>query len=234
MPPSRHSQSRSWLSTIGDSTRSGGPSRSRYFALANLATIRRAFEESVILAGKSLAVAHETGADWVGGLARIPLALAAIERGELERARLLVEEAIAVFRPSGDKWGLAILLANLSHAMVCCGDIEQAIVAAREGLTLSHETVDRRSLTWCLEILGVAMARRKQARRAVRLWGAVEGISQSIGSPLPSPFLTIRDLHIPAVRQSLGDEAFAAAWAEGQKMTPDAAVADALRDDEPD
>jgi non-specific serine/threonine protein kinase len=77
-----------------------------YFALANLASNRRAFDEGVILAGKSLAVAHQTGAVWVGGLAHIPIALAAIEQGELERARLLIEDAVAVFRSSGDKWAL--------------------------------------------------------------------------------------------------------------------------------
>jgi hypothetical protein len=35
------------------------------------------------------------------------------------------------------------------------------------------------------------------------------------------------------VRSALGDEAFTAAWAEGLDMTPDVAVAYALRDDEP-
>jgi hypothetical protein len=79
--------------------------------------------------------------------------------------------------------------------------------------------------------LGVAVAGRKQATQAVRLWGIVENISQSIGSPLPSLFLATRDLQLPAVRQSLSAEAFAAAWAEGAQMTPDAAVAYALRDD---
>ena len=139
-----------------------------------------------------------------------------------------------MFRSSGDSWALAILLANLSHVMVCRGDIEQAIVTAREGLLLSHESVDRRSLTWCLTYLGVAMAARKQSARAARLWGASQRIGESIGSRPPTLTTAFRDLHLPAVRQSLGDEAFAAAWAEGERMTPDAAVADALRDDEPE
>jgi hypothetical protein len=65
------------------------------------------------------------------------------------------------------------------------------------------------------------------------LWGAAERISQSIGSPIPAPLRTITDHYLPAVRQSLGDEAFAAAYAEGAQMTPDAAVAYALRHDEP-
>jgi non-specific serine/threonine protein kinase len=203
-----------------------------HFALANVAANRGAFEEGRVLAEKSLAVARETGAAWVAGLARIPLALAAIDRGELERARLLIEEAVAIFRSSGDKWALTILLVNLCNVLTCCGEFEAAGAAARDALLLCEETVDRRSLSWCLCYLAVAMVGRKQATRAVRLWGAAERISQSIGSPLPSLFIANRDLHLTAMRQALGDEAFNAAWADGLAMTPDAAIAYALRDDE--
>jgi hypothetical protein len=37
---------------------------------------------------------------------------------------------------------------------------------------------------------------------------------------------------LPGVRRALGDERFAAQWAEGRQMTPDAVVAYALSDDE--
>jgi non-specific serine/threonine protein kinase len=205
-----------------------------FFVLGAAAAEQRAFEEGAILAGKSLAIADEIGAAWVGGLARIPIAIAEIERGDLGKAQSLMEDATAVFRSSGDQWAEAILLVNLSHVMACRGDIEQAIVTAREGLLLSHESVDRRSLMWCLIELGVTMAVRKHFARAARLWGASARIGESIGSRPPTPLTAFRDLHLPAVRQSLGDEAFAAAWAEGGRMTPDAAVADALRDDEPE
>ena len=41
-----------------------------------------------------------------------------------------------------------------------------------------------------------------------------------------------RRLHLSAVREALGDEAFTAAWAEGLEMTPDVAIAYALSDDD--
>jgi hypothetical protein len=179
-----------------------------------------------------LAVAHETDTAWVGGLARIPLAYAALARGELERARLLIDEAVAIFRSSGDKWALTILLVNLCHVLTCCGELDEAGVAAREGMWLCEETADRRSLSWCLCFLAAAMVGRKQATRAVRLWGAAERISQSIGSPLAGFLIANPDLHLTAVREALGDEAFNAAWGDGLAMTPDAAIAYALRDDE--
>ncbi|HUE86248.1 MAG TPA: protein kinase, partial [Vicinamibacterales bacterium] len=202
------------------------------FAMGVAAMDRGAFDDGATLGEKSLAVARETGAAWVGGLARIPIAMAAIKRGELDRARSLIEDAVGVFRSSGDKWGLAILLVNLTHVLVHQGEFEDAIAVAREGVMLSQETADRRSLTWCLTELGAAMAGQNLMTHAARLWGAVESISQSIGSPLPTAVRGIQDLHLPIVRQALG-ESFDIALAEGRAMTPDAAIAYALADAEP-
>jgi non-specific serine/threonine protein kinase len=200
------------------------------FSLSVSAVDRLAFDESAVMAERSLALARETGAAWVGGLARLPMALAALERGEPARARVLIEESEAVFRSSGDKWALAILLVNLCNVLLYCDDLDGAIAAACEGIRLSQETADRRSLAWCLTQLGGAMARQQHRARAARLWGAAERISQSIGSPVPRA--VAERVGVSTVRQTLGDEAFDAAWAEGLAMTPDAAVAYALRDDE--
>jgi len=201
-----------------------------FFSLGVSAVDKQSFEEGAAFGERSLALARETGAVWVGGLARIPIALAVLERGGVNRARTLIEESVAVFRSSSDKWALAILLVNLCHVLMSCGELDGATAAAREGVRLSQETTDRRSLAWCLTELGATLARRQQATRAVRLWGAVERISQSIGSPVPRAVAESRGM--PAVRSMLGDEAFAVAWAEGLAMTTDAAVAYALRENE--
>ena len=78
---------------------------------------------------------------------------------------------------------------------------------------------------------GRAAAARKHSDRAARLWGAAEGISQSIGAPLPTFIRDATEADLPGVRQALGDERFAAAWTEGRQMTPDAVVAYALQDE---
>jgi non-specific serine/threonine protein kinase len=201
-----------------------------FFALGITAIDKHAFEDGAFLAERSLALARETGAAWVGGLARVPIALAALERRELARARALIEDSVAEFRASGDKWALAILLVNHCVVLIACGDLDAAVAAAREGVRLSQETGDRRSLAWCLTELGAALVRQQAVTRAVRLWGAVEHISQSVGSPVPHA--VTEKLGIPALRSAMGDQAFTTAWTEGLAMTPDAAVAYALRDDE--
>jgi hypothetical protein len=144
---------------------------------------------------------------------------------------VLIEDAVAIFRSSGDKWALGILLVNLSHVLVHRGEFEEAIAAAREGVMLTHETADRRGLTWCLTELGAALAGQRQMKRAAQLWGAVESISQSIGSPLPAAVRGIQDLHQSSAQRALG-AGFAVALADGRQMTVDAAVAYALGGDD--
>ena len=64
--------------------------------------------------------------------------------------------------------------------------------------------------------------------RAARLLGAVEALREAIGAPLPPAQRGEIDRVTAAMRDALGEETFAAAWAEGGAMTPDQAVAHAL------
>jgi len=204
------------------------------FLLAIVAMDRGDLTQATALAERSLAVAREVGHTLTACLALIIPSYAARQTGRhAEQARALIEEALALLRPLGDKWTLATLLFNLSDVLLWQGQPEQAAVASCEGLVLSQELADQRSMTWCLTGLANAAAARNQLQRAARLWGAVDAISQSIGSPVPSTVRASQDIHLPAVRQAMGDERFGAAWAEGRKMTPDEVVAYALQNAEP-
>jgi hypothetical protein len=70
----------------------------------------------------------------------------------------------------------------------------------------------------------------ERPNRAAWLWGAAEGLSESIGAPLPTFIRDPTEADLPGVRQTLGDERFAAAWTEGRQSTPDAAIAYALQE----
>jgi hypothetical protein len=85
-------------------------------------------------------------------------------------------------------------------------------------------------MTWCLATLARAAVLRKRPNRAAWLWGAAEGLSESIGAPLPTFIRDPTEADLPGVRQALGDERFAAAWTEGRQSTPDAAIAYALQE----
>jgi non-specific serine/threonine protein kinase len=202
------------------------------FVLAVIAMDRGDITRATALAERSLAIARAVGHTLTTCLALIVPMYAARLTGDFDRARALIEESIALVRPLADKWTLATLLFNLSDISLCQGQHEPATGAAREGVVLSQELADLRSMTWCLTGIANTGAAQGQLQRAVRLWGAVEGLSQSIGAPLPPTIRVSQDVHIPAARQALGDERFGAAWAEGRQMTPDAVVAYALQDAE--
>jgi predicted ATPase len=183
------------------------------------------------LAERSVATARASGAAHIIGLVLIaPMYLARLA-GEYDRALALLEESLALSGPGG-QWMLGTVLYNVCDVLLCQGQLARAEEAGREGVVCSHETRNIRAMTWCLAALACAAAARQRLNQAARLWGAVEGLSQAIGSPLPPFVRDLADAHLPGVRGALGDERFAAQWAEGRQMTPDAVVAYALSDDE--
>jgi len=64
--------------------------------------------------------------------------------------------------------------------------------------------------------------------RVALLYGAATSLRTAIGAPLPSVDRTAHDHTITALRAALGDDAFAAAWAAGQALSLEHAIATAL------
>ena len=70
----------------------------------------------------------------------------------------------------------------------------------------------------------------EEPERAARLWGAAERLRQAIGCRTAPAARATYERAMAVVRAQLGDDAFAAAWAEGQAMTLEQAIAEALDD----
>jgi DNA-binding NarL/FixJ family response regulator len=60
--------------------------------------------------------------------------------------------------------------------------------------------------------------------RAVWFMSAAQALREAIGTPLPSFFQALHEFTIASVHTQLGEQAFAAAWAEGRTMTPEQAL----------
>jgi hypothetical protein len=85
-------------------------------------------------------------------------------------------------------------------------------------------------ISGCLDDLAVVAVALREGERAVRLLAAAEAIRSAIGASLPSPRLVVRERTIASARAMLGEQAFAAAWAEGQAMSLERAVEYALNE----
>ena len=84
--------------------------------------------------------------------------------------------------------------------------------------------------TWCLAGLGSAAALNEEPEQAARLWGAAEQLRTALGCrPAPAARATYERLLVLA-RVQLGEGAFAGAWAAGEVLSLEQAVAEALGD----
>jgi len=59
---------------------------------------------------------------------------------------------------------------------------------------------------------------------AMRLWAAAEALREEIGAPLKDPERARYEPLVAKARDALGEEAFAKAWAEGRRHTPERAL----------
>jgi hypothetical protein len=75
----------------------------------------------------------------------------------------------------------------------------------------------------------VALARRN-GERAARLLGAAEALREVSGSPIPRMERPEYDAEVGRLREVLDDAALTSAWADGQAMNADEAVAFAVAD----
>jgi non-specific serine/threonine protein kinase len=156
------------------------------------------------------------------------LAEIAILQGQLQRAIALLEECLAVSRGRGEPRWVAEALHNLARLVLDAGDWRRAAALLRESLgldrSLNEATAARRFLE---DSVGVALARGAWTQ-AARLLGAVETARAKSGPNIQSVMESPYAGRAAEMRVHLGANAFATAWAEGQALAVEQAVAYAL------
>jgi tetratricopeptide (TPR) repeat protein len=156
------------------------------------------------------------------------LGLLATERGDYAAAQVRFEESLRLRREVGDRQGAADGLNNLGLLATERGDYAAAQVRFEESLRLREDVGGRQGIAWSLEGLAALAAAQGQPTRALRLAGATAALREAIGAVIP-PFLQARrERWLESARQELGEDAHAAAWAEGGAMTLEQAVAYSL------
>jgi non-specific serine/threonine protein kinase len=151
----------------------------------------------------------------------------AFRLGQIEAAERRLNEAVALFRREGLRFGAAFALTNLAEIALARGDLARAAA-------LWHDWVDHLSgnvvrLPYFLRGLAEIAAASGQTRWAARLLGAEEAHREQIGSTLMPSHVVGYEQTVEDVRAALGEDAFAAAWAEGRRLSADEARAEAVR-----
>ena len=190
---------------------------------ADYAAARALFEES-------LAIKRELGDKRSMAITLNNLANVACEQGDYALARALHEESLAIKRELGDRVGIAISLHNLGNVAAAEGNHAQARSLHGESLMIGRELGDRLGIASCLEGLVEVAGAYQDPERAARLFGAAEALREAIGAPLTPVARADHARNVAATRARLGDEVFAAAWAEGRAMPLEEAIEYALKE----
>jgi predicted ATPase/DNA-binding SARP family transcriptional activator len=185
------------------------------------------------------------------------LGLLAWEQGKCDQASTLYTEALINFQESGNKLLEGFTLYHLAKATFAQGEIRQALANFKQAfetpfMWLGNPLLFRNVDLTMLALEGMAALAAAQGQyeaaahsssgaahhssvarslsAAARLLGATEAWHQRFFYARLPRERQEREACIAALRAGMGEQAFAAAWAEGQAMTQEQAVAYALEE----
>lgn len=186
---------------------------------------------------ESLALRREMGDKWGITQALNNLGVTACMQGDYAAAQAFIEESLGLERGLGDKWSIAITLENAGIVALERGDYATSQARYMESLQLAHEIGSKLYVVYGLiglagaviQVGSSSIIKAEYARYSLRLAAAAEALLTMMNGTLESLEHRLYDRTIAAGRAVLREEAFNAAWAEGQALTMEEAIALALR-----
>jgi predicted ATPase/class 3 adenylate cyclase len=181
---------------------------------------RSLFEQSLALRrklGDKRNVANSLG--YLGSVALL--------EGDYDRATALLDESLALGRDLGNLLIVSAALANESLVALAAGHAGRAAALCIEGLALSHELGDKRTTVECLHALAGIAAVQGEPLHAALLSGAAESVHAAIKAPPSAAERMVGERFLRIARAAADEESFSDSWAQGRRMSYDAAVAGA-------
>ena len=167
---------------------------------------------------ESLAVSTEMGYKWNIATALHFLGLVAFLQGDATTARSLLEESLVRFQEVGDRGRRAQTLFSQGFISFGQGEYAKARGLMEQSLEIARELERKWDKASYLEGLAAVAAAQGEPVRAVWLMSVAQAQREAIGTPLLSLLQAMHEFTMASVRTQLGEQAFAAIWAEGCTM----------------
>jgi predicted ATPase/class 3 adenylate cyclase len=167
---------------------------------------------------------HLTGQPYYAGINTTLVAESARARGDLVAARHWADQAV----PANMGFHQIIALTTRTRIAIEQGEPDQAERDAYDALALGANLKAHLAIPDVLECLAVLAAGAAGHQEAARLFGAAYAIRQRIQSVRFKIYDADYEASVAAVRESLGEADFGAAWAEGEALSTEEAIAYAL------
>jgi predicted ATPase/class 3 adenylate cyclase/DNA-binding CsgD family transcriptional regulator len=183
------------------------------------------------LAARDLAAAHEareainqqmtvvSGSTALFG--RLWNAEAALADGDLTAARRWADEAAS----TTTGWWLMWALTARARVAIAAGEPEQAERDAQDALTCAAELKAHLRIPDILECLAALAGQDESYREAARLFGAAHAIRQRMGAVRFKTYDADYQASVAALRDTMGENDFESAWAEGAALSTEEAIA---------
>src|SRR3990172_9087680 len=197
-----------------------------YFGLA--ARAQGAFAQATAHAEEALALSRELEDAYAAAHAIHLLGTVAWYQGDIDRAAALHEQSLPLFQELGDWNCVGTTTTDLGLVAQGRGDLERAASLHKDALRRRSDLGDKPGIAECLERLAAVVEQRGDGAQAARLVGSAEALREALKGPLPPVERPRYEQLVAAVRTSIGEAAFAAAWTAGREMAVDRAVAYAL------
>ncbi len=171
------------------------------------------------LAEESLTLFRAVGNRRLIGYVLILLGEILLVEREDEKAHSMLEESLAIFKGIGERSGTAMALISFARILAYRCEHVAAQACYKESWDLLGANGDKALIAACLEGYGEVLVAQGEAKWAVQQWGIAATVRAEIVAPMPPIYRPDYIQAVASARESLGEEAFQMAWAEGRQTS---------------
>jgi non-specific serine/threonine protein kinase len=162
----------------------------------------------------------------------VNLGQVSLARGDLAAAEFQLGEALRREQALGFSWSDSSVPRFQGDLARARGEYQGALAAYRESLEHARDHRQRRHLAETFARIAGVIVERGQAERAARLLAAAAALREELGAPQGWGRRVHEGAEV-AARATLSPEAFATAWAAGEALPLEEAIAEALEAADP-
>jgi predicted ATPase len=153
------------------------------------------------------------------------LALVLFDGGDLDGARVELQAALTTARELGDRLETSNALSDLGFVEATSGDIDRAAALQAEALSIAARIGAKGIVAQAIDGAAGILAVRGDRTEAATLWAAADAIRRDARYSMLVADRRRVEAETRRAREATDEAAWSAAWAAGDAMTIDAAIA---------
>jgi predicted ATPase/DNA-binding CsgD family transcriptional regulator len=194
------------------------------FELAKVLRRRGDTDAASLVLQESFLFVHDVGDQCMLAMILQEMAYIACTQHDIGQATAHLQESLTLYHAMGETFLEAGALCDLANLARVQGQTIQAHDLYCEGMALARQIGHEEAIGWNLAGLAQIARTEEQWQRSARLFAAAEYM-MPFHADIEHVAWSEYERGVTEVRAALGEEHFAAAWAEGRTLSPEQALA---------